>query len=105
MSQLLQKVCVKNTPNTTNKNRQINLRHKLGVQRSLPQGEVHRKENQAVNKKSGGNSAHIAASASCGCKATHVRKVRNSDIVQVPVEATAAGRAPQNTGNRAAIVL
>lgn len=70
-------------------------------------GEVHRKEGtkQKQKRRQSGNSAHITASASCACKATHIRKVRNSNIVQVSGEATATGRAPQKTGNRAAVVL
>lgn len=42
---------------------------------------------------------------SCGSKATHMRKVRNSNIVQVLGEATATGRAPQKTGNGGAVFL
>lgn len=37
--------------------------------------------------------------------ATHVGKVGNSNIVQVAREAAAAGCTPQETGNRATIVL
>lgn len=49
------------------------------------------------------SAALIAALASCKCKSTHVRKVRNSNIIQIPREA--AGRASQKTGHRAAVVL
>lgn len=65
---------------------------------------MHKKKG-AKNKKPSRNSAHITAPASCGCKATHIRKVGNSNIVQAPGEATATGCTPQKTGNRAAVVL
>lgn len=41
----------------------------------------------------------------CGCQRTHICKVWDSNIVQVPGETTATGRAPQKTGHRAAVVL
>lgn len=67
---------------------------------------IKRKEPQEKRQNTGRRSrsaALIAALAPCKCRATHVRKVRNSNIVQIPREA--AGRAPQETGHRAAVVL
>lgn len=70
--------------------------------------EVYKKEGTRGRKwqntgRRSGSAALSAALASCKCRATHVRKVRNSNIVQVPREA--AGRASQETGHRAAVVL
>lgn len=82
-------------------NTQINLWHKHSVQSALLVGSGA----QNTEKQPSRNSAHITAAASCRRKATHVGKVRNSNIVQVPGETTAAGSTPQKTGNRAAVVL
>lgn len=38
-------------------------------------------------------------------RSTHIGKVWNSDVVQVPQEAAAAGRTAQETGHRATVVL
>ena len=70
--------------------------------------KISAKRKRPQEKEPGGRSkseAHIRASASCKCKATHVRKVRNSNIVQIPRETATAGYASQKTGHRAAVVL
>lgn len=79
---------------------QSNLRHN---------SEVYKKEGTtgkvAKHRQTEQERSHITAVASCKCRATHVRKVRNSNIVQIPREAAGAGCASQKTGHRAAVVL